>query len=49
MTLREALHPDFLIKIRDNHEHLSETEGGCALWVKREWVRSVLHAPDPVI
>ncbi len=42
-TLREALQSDFLRKIRENHEHLSETEGGCALWIKREWLRSVLY------
>ena len=44
LSLQEALQSEFLKKIRDNHEHLSETEGGCALWVKREWVRSVFHA-----
>ena len=42
-TLKEALQSDFFKKIRQNHEHLSETEGGCALWIKREWVKSVLH------
>ena len=42
-TLKEALQSEFLKKIRQNHEHLSETEGGCALWIKREWVKSVLH------
>jgi len=41
-TLKEALQSDFLRKIRQSHEHLSETEGGCALWIKREWVKSVL-------
>ncbi|MFC2062763.1 radical SAM protein [Chloroflexota bacterium] len=44
MPLKEALKSDFLKKIRDNHEHLSEAEGGCALWVEREWVRSLLHS-----
>jgi len=42
MSLKEALQSKFLKSIRDNHEHLHETEGGCALWVKREWVRSML-------
>jgi MoaA/NifB/PqqE/SkfB family radical SAM enzyme len=42
-TLKEALQSDFLRKIRENHQHLNETEGGCALWIKREWVRSMLH------
>jgi len=41
-TLKEALQSDFLRTIRQNHEHLSETDGGCALWIKREWVKSVL-------
>ncbi len=45
-TLREALQSEFLRKIRQNNEHLSETEGGCALWIKREWVRSVLHPEE---
>jgi MoaA/NifB/PqqE/SkfB family radical SAM enzyme len=43
MSLKDALQSEFLRKIRENHEHLSETEGGCALWVEREWVRSLLH------
>jgi MoaA/NifB/PqqE/SkfB family radical SAM enzyme len=42
MSLKDALQSRFLKSIRDSHEHLSETEGGCALWVKREWVRSML-------
>jgi MoaA/NifB/PqqE/SkfB family radical SAM enzyme len=42
MSLKDALQSKFLKNIRDSHEHLSETEGGCALWVKREWVRSML-------
>ncbi|MBD3287961.1 radical SAM protein [candidate division KSB1 bacterium] len=44
MSLKEALKSDFLEKIRDNHDFLSEVEGGgCALWVKRDWVKSVLE------
>ena len=42
IPLREALRSDFLKQIRLNHEQLEETEGGCALWVKREWVKSLL-------
>ncbi len=42
-SLKEALQSEFLKTIRQNHEHLSETEGGCALWVKRAWVRSLLQ------
>ncbi|UCD09417.1 MAG: radical SAM protein [Dehalococcoidales bacterium] len=41
--LIEALQSDFLKEIRDNHDHLSETEGGCALWVERKWVQSVFQ------
>jgi MoaA/NifB/PqqE/SkfB family radical SAM enzyme len=41
-SLKDALQSEFLKTIRNNHEQLRETEGGCALWVKREWVRSLL-------
>ena len=44
-SLQDALQSEFLKTIRQNHGELSETEGGCALWVKREWVRSMLK-PD---
>jgi MoaA/NifB/PqqE/SkfB family radical SAM enzyme len=43
LPLRDALQSEFLRKIRLNHDQLEETEGGCALWVKREWVRTLLH------
>lgn len=42
MTLKEALMSRFLEKIRENHAYLSENSGGCALWDKREWVKSLL-------
>jgi MoaA/NifB/PqqE/SkfB family radical SAM enzyme len=42
-SLLKALRSDFLKEIRDNHDHLSETEGGCALWVERKWVQSVFQ------
>jgi MoaA/NifB/PqqE/SkfB family radical SAM enzyme len=42
-SLKEALQSEFLKMIRESDEHLHETEGGCALWIKREWVRS-LHS-----
>jgi len=42
-SLKDALQSEFLKTIRENHGQLSETEGGCALWVEREWVRSLLH------
>ena len=41
--LKEALQSEFLRAIRQNHDKLNETEGGCALWVKREWVQSLLQ------
>jgi MoaA/NifB/PqqE/SkfB family radical SAM enzyme len=43
MSLKNALQSKFLKSIRESREHLSETEGGCALWVKREWVRSMFN------
>ncbi|MFC2159321.1 radical SAM protein [Actinomycetota bacterium] len=41
--LKEALQSEFLREIRQNHDKLNETDGGCALWVKREWVQSLLQ------
>ncbi len=43
-SLKDALQSEFLRAIRQNHDQLHETEGGCALWVKRLWVRSLLDA-----
>jgi MoaA/NifB/PqqE/SkfB family radical SAM enzyme len=40
--LKEALKSEFLKAIRDNQEQLSEGQSGCALWEKRDWVRSLL-------
>ena len=45
-SLKEALQSDFLKRIRDNHDRLSEAEGGCALWTEREWVRSLASGRD---
>jgi len=42
-SLKDALQSEFLRTIRENHEQLSETESGCALWIEREWVRSLHH------
>jgi MoaA/NifB/PqqE/SkfB family radical SAM enzyme len=42
VSLKQALKSDFLRKIRDNHDKLHETGGSCALWAKREWVKSLL-------
>lgn len=46
-SLKESLQSDFLAKIRDNHTSLSETNGGCALWDKREWVKGLLPDLQP--
>jgi MoaA/NifB/PqqE/SkfB family radical SAM enzyme len=46
MSLKDALLSEFLKKIRENHGRLSEAEGGCALWVEREWVQSLLHGDN---
>ncbi|MCD1294208.1 radical SAM protein [Methanocella sp. CWC-04] len=43
MSLKEALQSDFLRTIRENHEELMESDGGCAIWKKREWVSSLLE------
>ena len=42
MSLLEALQSPLLKAIRDNHEELTETSGGCALWNKKEWVEGLL-------
>jgi MoaA/NifB/PqqE/SkfB family radical SAM enzyme len=43
LSLQQALRSRFLQTIRESKEHLGETRGGCALWEKREWVRSLLQ------
>jgi len=42
-SLKEALQSEFLKAMRENPDNLNETEGGCVLWVKHDWVRSLLH------
>jgi hypothetical protein len=42
-SLKDALWSEFLKVIRDKHEHLTETQGGWALWIEREWVRSLIE------
>lgn len=44
-SLAEALESGFLRALRENHNLLTETEGGCALWANRAWVRSLLPEP----
>ena len=41
-SLKEALKSDFLNKIRQNHQLLTEEQGGCTLWENREFVESLL-------
>lgn len=40
--LRAALASPLLRAIRSRHVELQETRGGCALWQKRDWVRSLV-------
>jgi MoaA/NifB/PqqE/SkfB family radical SAM enzyme len=41
MPLKDALKSELLEKIRENHGLLTESEGGCALWANREWVKNL--------
>jgi MoaA/NifB/PqqE/SkfB family radical SAM enzyme len=43
MSLKEALKSEFLRKIRDNHSELNESVGGCALFHKKDWMKSLLQ------
>lgn len=40
-TLKEALKSRLLKEIRQNHDLLTETKGGCALWENREWAQGL--------
>ncbi len=42
VPLRVGLQSRLLRNIRESGEHLSEAGGGCALWTKRDWVRSMM-------
>jgi len=42
IPLEKALASRLLKTIRENHNRLTETRGGCALWTNREWVESLL-------
>ncbi len=42
VPLKEALRSDLLSRLRSNHDTLTETNGGCALWTNREWVQGLL-------
>ncbi len=44
VPLKQALQSRFLKSLRDNHGQLAETGGGCALWTRRDLVKSLLEA-----
>jgi MoaA/NifB/PqqE/SkfB family radical SAM enzyme len=52
LPLGAALRSSLLRKIRESDEHLSESEGGCALWQKRNWIEGLQQGQanplDPV-
>ncbi len=41
VSLEQALRSELLAEIRSHPEELRETESGCALWNRRDWVRSL--------
>jgi MoaA/NifB/PqqE/SkfB family radical SAM enzyme len=42
-SLKDAINSSILLtKIRENHDSLTESQGGCALWTNREWVRTLI-------
>ncbi len=47
MPLREALSSPLLMKVRELHPELDETDGGCALWKRRDILSKMCHM-DPV-
>jgi MoaA/NifB/PqqE/SkfB family radical SAM enzyme len=49
VSLKEALSSELLRAIREHHDKLTETSGGCALWQEREWVRSLLQKKETVV
>lgn len=42
ISLKDALQSPFLAKLRDAHQLLSESQGGCSLWENRDWVNNQL-------
>ena len=47
IPLKEALGSELLEKIRQEHNLLVETNGGCALWANREWVEGLTGKGGP--
>lgn len=44
--LKGALQSPFLKAIRENDNDLQESHGSCALWTRREWLRSLLSESE---
>jgi MoaA/NifB/PqqE/SkfB family radical SAM enzyme len=44
--LREALQSKLLKELRNHPEELRVEQGGCVLWKKREWVKSLLSSEE---
>lgn len=42
VSLKESLRSPLLSRIRSHHHLLTETNGGCALWTNRAWVRGLV-------
>jgi len=42
MPLKEALNSRLFKALRENRDQLMESNGGCALWKKPEWVKSLM-------
>jgi MoaA/NifB/PqqE/SkfB family radical SAM enzyme len=48
-SLKRALGSRLLKKIRENHDKLQETAGGCSLWAEREWVASIAGHENQIV
>jgi MoaA/NifB/PqqE/SkfB family radical SAM enzyme len=46
ISLKDALQSKLLEMIRNNHDRLQDTAGGCALWENREWVESMMEKTE---
>lgn len=43
MPLKDALNSKLFVRLRENRDQLMESNGGCALWKKPEWVKSLME------
>lgn len=48
LPLAEALRSPLLAAIREHHDELEETAGGCALWNRRDWAEGLLAGGTPL-